>query len=122
MRQNSPARRSPSSPRIFMALASLLIRCVIGFVLFVALPPTSIAQGGPSIPKVIISKPIVKRIPRWDEFTGRFEPMEQVEVRPRVSGFIDQIHFTDGQIVKKDDILFTIDPRPYQIAYDSAQA
>ena len=48
--------------------------------------------------------------------------MEQVEVRPRVSGFIDKIHFKDGQIVHRDDVLFTIDPRPYQIAYDSSKA
>jgi RND family efflux transporter MFP subunit len=80
------------------------------------------AQGGPPPPKVIVSKPVAKRIARWDEFTGRFEPMEQVEVRPRVSGFIDSIHFKDGEIVQKDDVLFTIDPRPYQIALDSTKA
>ncbi len=82
----------------------------------------ALGQGGPPAPKVVVSKPIAKRIPRWDEFTGRFEPMEQVEVRPRVSGFIDKIHFKDGQMVQKDDVLFTIDPRPYQIAVDSAKA
>ena len=68
------------------------------------------AQDAPPAPKVVVSKPIAKQIPRWDEFTGRFEPMEQVEIRPRVSGFIDQIHFKDGQMVQKDDVLFTIDP------------
>jgi membrane fusion protein, multidrug efflux system len=90
--------------------------------LICAAPVASLAQGAPPAPKVVVSKPIAKRIPRWDEFTGRFEPVEQVEVRPRVSGFIDQIHFKDGQIVQKDDILFTIDPRPYQIALDAAKA
>jgi multidrug efflux system membrane fusion protein len=85
-------------------------------------PVGGLAQGGPPPPKVIVSKPIAKRITRWDEFTGRFEPMEQVEVRPRVSGFINEIGFKDGQIVRKDDILFVIDPRPYQIALDSARA
>jgi membrane fusion protein, multidrug efflux system len=106
-----------------MALASPSLRCcVVVSALFAVLPATAVAQGGPPPPKVVVSKPIAKRIPRWDEYTGRFEPMEQVEVRPRVSGFIDQIHFKDGQIVKKDDVLFTIDPRPYQIAYDSTKA
>jgi RND family efflux transporter MFP subunit len=92
-----------------------------GVLLLIAAPEAVLAQGG-GPPKVVVSQPIAKRIPRWDEFTGRFEPMEQVEVRPRVSGFIDQIHFTDGQIVQKDALLFTIDPRPYQIALDSAKA
>jgi RND family efflux transporter MFP subunit len=90
--------------------------------LFAVAAAPALAQGGPPPPRVVVSKPIAKRIPRWDEFTGRFEPMEQVEVRPRVSGFIDQIHFKDGQMVQKDDVLFTIDPRPYQIALDSAKA
>ncbi|MGD0107927.1 MAG: efflux RND transporter periplasmic adaptor subunit [Rhodopila sp.] len=90
--------------------------------LIVASPHNAMAQGGPPAPKVVISRPIAKRVPRWDEFTGRFEPIEQVEVRPRVSGFIDQIHFKDGEMVQKDDVLFTIDPRPYQIAADSAKA
>ena len=47
--------------------------------------------------------------------------MEQVEVRPRVSGFIEQIHFKDGEMVQKDDVLFTIDQRPYEIAADAAR-
>jgi membrane fusion protein, multidrug efflux system len=95
---------------------------VLLMTLLIAAPDAVLAQGGPPPPKVVVSKPIAKRIPRWDEFTGRFEPMEQVEVRPRVSGFIDQIHFKDGEMVQKDDVLFTIDPRPYQIAFDSAKA
>jgi multidrug efflux system membrane fusion protein len=90
--------------------------------LLIAAPGAAHAQGGQPPPKVVVSKPIAKQISRWDEFTGRFEPMEQVEIRPRVSGFIDRIHFKDGQIVQKDDVLFTIDPRPYEIAFDSAKA
>lgn len=79
-------------------------------------------QGGPPAPKVVVSKPISRHITRWDEYTGRFEPMEQVEIRPRVSGYIDSIHFKDGQIVQKGDVLFSIDPRPYQIALDLTKA
>jgi len=106
-----------------MALnAPSVLLCGTFALLIVSLPHTAMAQGGPPTPKVIVSTPIAKRVPRWDEFTGRFEPIEQVEVRPRVSGFIDQIHFKDGEMVQKDDVLFTIDPRPYQIAADSAKA
>jgi len=106
-----------------MALnAPSVLLCGTVALLIVSLQHTAMAQGGPPTPKVIVSTPIAKRVPRWDEFTGRFEPIEQVEVRPRVSGFIDQIHFKDGEMVQKDDVLFTIDPRPYQIAADSAKA
>ncbi len=108
---------SPTSSMVrqWGAVLMLLPLCAV-------MPRAALSQAGPPAPKVIVSNPIGKRIPRWDEFTGRFEPMEQVEVRPRVSGFIDKIHFKDGQIVHRDDVLFTIDPRPYQIAYDSSKA
>jgi RND family efflux transporter MFP subunit len=109
-----------------MALTPVLTRwgsaCLILAGIFVAIPNLASAQGGPPTPKVVVSRPIAKRVHRWDEFTGRFEPMEQVEVRPRVSGFIEQIHFKDGEMVQKDDVLFTIDQRPYEIARDAARA
>src|SRR3546814_4245886 len=58
----------------------------------------------------------------WDEYIGRFEASKAVEVRPRVSGAITAIHFTDGQIVRKGQPLFTIDPRPYRAALAEARA
>lgn len=73
-------------------------------------------------PPVMVSTPLQRNITEWDEYTGRFEASESVEVRARVSGFLDQIHFTDGQFVAKGDKLFTIDPRPYEIARDVARA
>jgi multidrug efflux system membrane fusion protein len=79
------------------------------------------AQAPPT-PAVTVAQPIAKRITTWDEYSGRFEAVETVEVRPRVSGFVDKIHFKDGQVVKAGDKLFTIDPRPFQIAVESAQA
>ena len=108
---------SPTSSMVRQWGAALML-----LPLCAVMPRAALSQAGPPAPKVIVSNPIAKRIPRWDEFTGRFEPMEQVEVRPRVSGFIDKIHFKDGQIVHRDDVLFTIDPRPYRIAYDSSKA
>jgi multidrug efflux system membrane fusion protein len=80
------------------------------------------AGAAPPPPPVTVSKPIQKSITEWDEYTGRFVPVATVEVRARVSGFIESIHFHDGQIVKKDDLLFVIDQRPYKIAVEQAKA
>lgn len=71
---------------------------------------------------VTISPPVAKRVTQWDEFSGRFEAVAQVEVRARVSGFIEKLHFRDGQIVNVGDLLFTIDKRPFEIAVQSAEA
>ena len=87
-----------------------------------ALAPTALAQGGPPAMPVTIATPIAKRVTQWDEFSGRFEAVASVEVRARVSGFIDKINFKDGQIVNVGDPLFTIDKRPFEIAVESAQA
>ncbi len=71
---------------------------------------------------VTVSEPMFKRVTQWDEFSGRFEAVSAVEVRARVSGFIDKQHFKDGQWVKAGDPLFTIDRRPYEIAVEQAKA
>lgn len=80
------------------------------------------AASGPPLPAVTVSKPLQQRITEWDEYTGRFVAVATVEVRARVSGFIDSLHFKDGQIVKQGDLLFIIDQRPYQLAVDQAKA
>ncbi len=82
----------------------------------------ALAQGGPPASPVGVAEPIAKRVTQWDEFSGRFEALASVEVRARVSGFIDKLHFRDGQIVKAGDPLFTIDKRPFEIAVESAEA
>ena len=73
-------------------------------------------------PAVTVARPLQKTITEWDEYTGRFSAVESVEVRARVSGFIDSVHFKDGQIVKQGDLLFVIDPRPYKLAVEQAKA
>jgi membrane fusion protein, multidrug efflux system len=78
--------------------------------------------GAPPPPPVTVARPIEKRITEWDEYTGRFTAVETVEVRARVSGFIDSIHFKEGQVVKQGDLLFVIDPRPYAFAVEQAKA
>lgn len=104
------------------ALCRSLLTGLAAALLSALLPILALAQGAPPAPPVGVSPPLAKRVTQWDEYTGRFEPVAQVEVRARVSGFIDKIHFTDGQIIKAGDPLFTIDPRPYQIAVESARA
>jgi RND family efflux transporter MFP subunit len=82
----------------------------------------ALAQPVPQAPVVAVASPVAKRITTWDEYSGRFTAVDSVEVRPRVSGFVDQVHFKDGQIVKAGDLLFTIDPRPFRISVEAAQA
>ncbi|MCJ2126050.1 efflux RND transporter periplasmic adaptor subunit [Methylobacterium sp. J-077] len=93
--------------------------------LLVAGPLASIAHaqapGGPP-PKVTVAKPVVREIVEQDQYTGRFEAIEYVEVRARVTGYLEKINFTDGQTVKKGDLLFVIDRRPYKAALEQAQA
>jgi membrane fusion protein, multidrug efflux system len=80
------------------------------------------ASSGPGLPAVTVSRPVQQKITEWDEYTGRFVAVKTVEIRARVSGFIDSIHFKDGQIIKQGDLLFIIDPRPYRLAVEQATA
>jgi RND family efflux transporter MFP subunit len=81
-----------------------------------------VVGSAPPPPPVTVARPLQKTITEWDEYTGRFTALETVEVRARVSGFIDSIHFKEGQIVKQGDLLFVIDPRPYRLAVEQAKA
>ena len=80
------------------------------------------AMAAPPPPQVTVAAPMLKEIVEWNEYTGQFQAVEEVEIRSRVSGYLDQIHFRDGQIVNAGDLLFTIDPRPFEIAAASARA
>src|SRR5690242_4752582 len=83
----------------------------------------SLAQGEPGqAPPVTVAKPVVKDIVERTDFIGRFEAIDQVEIRARVSGYLDKVHFRDGTFVKAGDLLFTIDPRPYQNSLEQAQS
>jgi membrane fusion protein, multidrug efflux system len=79
------------------------------------------APAPPPLP-VTIAKPVQKDIIEWDEYTGRTDAVESVNITPRVSGYIDNITFKAGDLVNKGDLLFVIDPRPYQAALDQASA
>ena len=84
--------------------------------------PAAGAQGGAPPAQVTISRPITREVVEWDEYTGRFDAVDTIEVRARVAGFLTEVHFTDGQLVKKGDPLFTIDARPFERALATANA
>jgi RND family efflux transporter MFP subunit len=95
----------------FAALSLILVQC--------SKSPAN--KGQPPLPVNVVTV-VEKEVNEWDEFTGRLDPVESVEIRPRVSGYITEIHFEAGAIVKKGDLLYVIDPRPYQADFDRAKA
>ena len=95
-----------------MLLSVLLVGC-----------DNSVAQNAaPQAPAVSAADVVVKSISQWDSFNGRIEAVESVQLRPRVSGYIDKVNYADGQEVKKGEVLFTIDDRTYRAALEQAQA
>ena len=79
-------------------------------------------QAAPPPPAVTVAKPVERNVVDQDEYVGRFVAVDSVEVRSRVSGYLSEIHFTDGQMVRKGDLLFVIDHRPFQIVLDQMRA
>jgi multidrug efflux system membrane fusion protein len=80
------------------------------------------AAAAPTATPVSVAAVLERSVTEWDDFSGRVEAVDQVEVRPRISGTIDAVHFQEGQLVKKGDRLFTIDPRPYKAELARAEA
>ncbi len=107
----------------FLSLRQPLVSAAL-FAVVLAGPAADLrAQGGPpGPPPVTVAKPVMKPIVEMDEYTGRFDAVAAVDVRSRVSGYLEQVHFTDGSVVKQGDLLFTIDRRTLQAAYNQAQA
>lgn len=95
-----------------LLLSALLVGCDEGVV----------QNAAPPAPAVSAADVVVKSISQWDSFNGRIEAVESVQLRPRVSGYIDKVNYTDGQEVKKGEVLFTIDDRSYRAALEQAQA
>ncbi|MGV7212763.1 efflux RND transporter periplasmic adaptor subunit [Bradyrhizobium sp. UFLA05-112] len=112
-RQHSVRRRC--APRSFLAAlaltaAGLLVGCD---------KPASQAAAPPA-PSVTIAQPVKRTVTDWEEFTGRFEAVEEVQVRPRVGGFVTSVEFQDGAIVHAGDLLYVIDSRPFEAAAEQA--
>jgi multidrug efflux system membrane fusion protein len=85
-----------------------------------AAPAAKQSEG--KLAELSVSRPISRKVIEWDEFTGRFDAVESVDVRARVSGYLTEVKFIDGQDVKAGELLFTIDPRPFERALDQAKA
>lgn len=107
----SGARRGAAA--FLLALSAI---CAV----FASEAPAQAPPGAP--PPVTVAEPLRKQIVEFDEFTGQFAAVDSVEIRARVSGYLESVHFRDGQIVNKGDLLFVIDPRPFEAALASAQA
>src|SRR3977135_3004341 len=80
------------------------------------------SKAAPPAPAVSVVQPIAREVIEWDDYIGRLESPETVEIRARVNGYLNKIHFKEGKEGKKGDLLITIDPRPYQAEYDRAEA
>jgi RND family efflux transporter MFP subunit len=107
--------------RAFLRLSFLTLSTAAMFAVVAGCTPSA-AQPAPQAPPVTVAPVEQKEIVEWDEFTGRIEPVDSVEVRPRVSGYIQEVKFQSGQLVKKGDVLFVIDPRWHQAEYDRRRA
>ena len=99
-------------PLYRLALSSLAVAPLV------ACGADEASHAAPPPPTVEYVLPIQREIVDWDEFTGRLEAVESVDVRARVSGYLESIHFEDGQVVEQGDLLFVIDPRPFQAELD----
>ena len=75
-----------------------------------------------ALPAVVAAQPLTQTVTDWDDYAGRFEAVDMVEVRPRVAGAIHSVHFQDGQRVQKGQLLFVIDPRPFEAQMARARA
>lgn len=84
-------------------------------------PPATAPSAGPP-PEVLVSTPVTKTVADYEEFPGRLEAVSSIDIRSRVTGYLDKITFKEGQEVKADDVLFEIDPRPYQAEFDRQEA
>src|SRR5918993_2822291 len=79
-------------------------------------------QPAAAPPSVTVATPLVRKLTEWDEYTGRYEPVQQVEIHARVAGYLQEIGFKDGDTVEQGQVLFAIDPRPYEATADQARA
>jgi multidrug efflux system membrane fusion protein len=105
--------------RAFLKPANYLLIGVIS-VCWAGCSKQSTEQAAPPPPPVTVAKPVTKEIVEWDEYTGRTDAVQSVNITARVSGYLYNITFKAGDLVNQGDLLFVIDPRPYQAAYDQA--
>ncbi len=100
----------------------VLADLVIALLLLAGCQKKASPPQAPPPPTVTVSRPVLSQVVEWDDYPARLEALDMVEIRARVSGYLESIHFTDGVEVKKGDLLFVIDPRPYKAELDHAEA
>ena len=108
--------------KLIVSAEAALLAAIPALMLLTGCNRGSAQQGPPPAAQVTVAPVEQKDIVEWSEFTGHTEPVDSVEVRPRVSGYIQQVCFQSGQLVKKGDVLFVVDPRWNQAAFDQRQA
>jgi membrane fusion protein, multidrug efflux system len=113
---------TPTSTRITRRLAMAGVSLLAAAVLAACSGGHAEEAGAPPAPEVTAAPVLIKPVSQWDDFSGRVEAVQSVELRPRVSGYIDKVNYVEGDEVKKGDVLFTIDARSYQAEYDRARA
>lgn len=115
---------SVSRPRVaLLAIVLAMLTVVGGYTLTShSAAGAAQAQNAPSLPAVDVAPALGRNVVDWQDYSGRLEAIDQVDIRPLVSGTLIGVHFEDGSLVNKGDRLFTIDPRPYAAAVDRAKA
>ncbi|KAB7632003.1 MULTISPECIES: efflux RND transporter periplasmic adaptor subunit [Stenotrophomonas] len=114
---------SNSSPHRFTRRLAMAGVSILAAAVLTACSGSHAEEAGmPPPPSVSAAPVLVKQVSQWDDFSGRVEAVESVELRPRVSGYIDKVNYVEGQEVKKGDVLFTIDARSYRAELDRATA
>jgi membrane fusion protein, multidrug efflux system len=103
-----------------IAVSSILVAATI--YMFYSPNKAESKDAAPPPPSVKISAPLMQKITEYDEYTGRFEASQKVDIRSRISGYLQEVRFKDGQKVNKGDVLFVIDQRPLKIALERAKA
>lgn len=107
-----------------IATAAIVTLAVVGLGTFGAMRVSANApeKAAAPLPEVDVATVVPQTVTDWQSYSGRLEAVEKVDVRPQVSGTIVAVNFKDGALVKKGDVLFVIDPRPYQAEVDRAAA
>ena len=133
--QEAPARKPSAAPKVettpsrgkgggtrLLLLLVVIALAAFGYRYWGFWQTGPATQAAPPAPPVTVAKPLVTELQEWSDFTGQFEAPESVEVRARVSGYLESVNFTDGQLVKKGDLLFVIEPRPFELALETSKA
>ena len=108
-------------PRLYAGVAALLVIVVAAVVFAPKLLHESTVSAAPPTPAVLVSQPLQRDLHGRLQFLGQFSPVDQVELRAQVGGTLTYIGFTDGDVVRKNALLFIVDPTPYQIKFDEGR-